>query len=363
VSTAVLTQTGATSDPVAFTTTGTIDTPHSFTIAVKGSPQRNAEIPVGGVTGQVLVKTSSSDYATEWAYNVSGITSTATTSPTTTTTLSASSERLQFFTGTNAHTVLLPVASTLVLGWQVVIRNNSTGVVTVQSSGGNTVLTHPAGVSATYTCILTSGTTAASWDGEYSSFDALTGTGAMVLATSPTLTTPDIGAATGTSLNATGAAGITTRQAATQDAVLIQGRAGGSNTRAVTITPTTLGANRTLTLPDVTGTVVTTGDSGTVTSTMIADGTIVNADINASAAIALSKLATSTAGNIIVYNSSGVATAVAETGDITISDTGVTAIASGVIVNADINASAAINTTKITNWENDQIVISSQIFS
>jgi hypothetical protein len=43
--------------------------------------------------------------------------------------------------------------------------------------------------------------------------------------------------------------------------------------------------DRTITLPDTTGTVVTTGDSGTVTSTMINDGTIVNADINASAAI------------------------------------------------------------------------------
>ena len=37
---------------------------------------------------------------------------------------------------------------------------------------------------------------------------------------------------------------------------------------------------------------VTTGDTGTVTSTMIANGTITNDDINASAAIALSKLAT-----------------------------------------------------------------------
>jgi hypothetical protein len=50
-------------------------------------------------------------------------------------------------------------------------------------------------------------------------------------------------------------------------------------------------ADRTITLPNVTGTVVTTGDSGTVTSTMIADGTIVNADINASAAIAGTKIA------------------------------------------------------------------------
>jgi hypothetical protein len=106
-------------------------------------------------------------------------------------------------------------------------------------------------------------------------------------------------------------------------------------------------ASGTITLPAVTGTVVTTGDTGTVTSAMLVDGTIVDADINASAAIALSKLATSTAGNIIVFNSSGVPTAVAETGDVTISDTGVTAIASGVIVNADVSASAAIELGKL----------------
>ena len=40
----------------------------------------------------------------------------------------------------------------------------------------------------------------------------------------------------------------------------------------------------------ISGTAITAGDTGTVTSTMILDGTIVNADINASAAIAYSKL-------------------------------------------------------------------------
>ena len=49
-------------------------------------------------------------------------------------------------------------------------------------------------------------------------------------------------------------------------------------------------ADRTITLPNVTGTVVTTGDTGTVTSTMILDGTIVNADVNASAAITGTKI-------------------------------------------------------------------------
>jgi hypothetical protein len=41
--------------------------------------------------------------------------------------------------------------------------NNSTGVLTVQSSGGNTITLVPAGSTVTCTCILITGTTAASW--------------------------------------------------------------------------------------------------------------------------------------------------------------------------------------------------------
>jgi len=37
-------------------------------------------------------------------------------------------------------------------------------------------------------------------------------------------------------------------------------------------------------------------------------------------------------------------------------------IVDGTIVNADVSASAEINTTKITNWEDDQVVLSSQVF-
>lgn len=64
-----------------------------------------------------------------------------------------------------------------------------------------------------------------------------------------------------------------------------------ANDFETTVAVTDPTSDRTITLPDVTGTVITTGDSGTVTSAMIADGTIVNGDINASAAIAFSKLA------------------------------------------------------------------------
>lgn len=125
---------------------------------------------------------------------------------------------------------------------------------------------------------------------------------------------------------------------------------------------TTLGvvdptADRTINLPDVSGTVITTGDTGTVTSTMIANSTIVNADISASAAIDYSKLATLTSGNIVLGNSGNVATSTAVTGDVTISDAGVTAIASGVIVNADINASAAIDYSKLATLTAGNIVL------
>jgi hypothetical protein len=119
------------------------------------------------------------------------------------------------------------------------------------------------------------------------------------------------------------------------------------NTFEITLAVVDPTADQVLTLPDITGTVVTTGDTGTVTSTMILDGTILNADINASAAIAFSKLASLSSANILVGNGSNVATSVAVTGDVTISNAGVTAIAAGVVVDADISGTAAIALSKL----------------
>ena len=104
------------------------------------------------------------------------------------TTLTVTSANQQFFTGTTTQTVVLPVTSTLALGMSYLIVNNSTGIVTVQSSGANAITTITAGTSAAFTCILTSGTTAASWDYDFVGFSATTGTGAVVRATSPTIT-------------------------------------------------------------------------------------------------------------------------------------------------------------------------------
>ncbi len=94
---------------------------------------------------------------------------------------------------------------------------------------------------------------------------------------------------------------------------------------------------------DVTGD-VTISNAGV---TAIAAGAIVDADVNASAAIAVSKLEALNSARVWVGNGSNVAVGVDVTGDVTISNAGVTAIAAGAIVDADVNATAAIATTKL----------------
>lgn len=98
--------------------------------------------------------------------HIPGYTTTVTAAGTTT--LVMGSTYNQYFTGSTTQTVVLPVVSTLTAGLAFNIVNNSTGALTVNSSGGNLVATVPAGTalagqSVVVTCVLTSGTTAASW--------------------------------------------------------------------------------------------------------------------------------------------------------------------------------------------------------
>lgn len=89
---------------------------------------------------------------------------TTTTTANGTTTLTVGSTQQQFFTGGQAQTVKLPVVSTLILGQSFFITNNSTGLVTVQSSGSNTIRTIGTGGTVKFTCILITGTGTSSWD-------------------------------------------------------------------------------------------------------------------------------------------------------------------------------------------------------
>jgi len=77
--------------------------------------------------------------------------------------------------------------------------------------------------------------------------------------------------------------------------LVFEGATDDGNETTLAITDPT--APRTITLPDRSGTVITSGDTGTVTSTMIANGTIVDADVNASAAISGTKLQAASTSN------------------------------------------------------------------
>ena len=88
--------------------------------------------------------------------------------------------------------------------------------------------------------------------------------------------------------------------------------------------------------------------ANSVNSSKIVDDSIVNADINSGAAIAHSKLASVTAGQIIVGNGSNVPTAVAVSGDVTLSSSGAVTIANDAITTAKI-ATNAVTLTEIAD--------------
>jgi hypothetical protein len=110
-----------------------------------------------------------------------------------------------------------------------------------------------------------------------------------------------------------------------------------ANKPVSTATQTALNLKSNLASPTFTGTVVL--PSNTITSAMIVDGTIVNADINASAAIDKTKI-------------SGTAITAADSGTVTS-----TMIANGTIVDADVNASAAIAASKISGTAIVQTIV------
>ena len=157
--------------------------------------------------------------------NLTGYTSTATAGATTT--LTNTSSFYQLFTGTSNQTVKLPVTSTLRTGWSFHICNNSTGTLSVVSSGSNAVITVPSQVTAMVTCIGITLTTAADWESGLTDFSTATGTGSVVLGTNPTIATPNIT----TGLTVAGSAG-------TSGQVLTSGGSGNAPTWTTPVTGT-----------------------------------------------------------------------------------------------------------------------------
>jgi hypothetical protein len=190
--------------------------------------------------------------------------------------------------------------ATLTAGSGITVTNSSGGITIAASGGGGSGdVTGPASSTdnavvrfdgTTGKLIQNSAVTIADSTGDitggkYNGLTVSTSTGTLTVANGSSLITSGANSITLTSTGATNvtlpttgtlavlgtaqtftaaqtfraASAIRSEAASTQDAVVLAGRAGGTSSYAVTLTPTTLTASQTLTLPNATGTLSTTG--------------------------------------------------------------------------------------------------------
>jgi len=173
----------------------------SQAVVTDGSKNLTSLAYASAATASALMQRDSNAniFANNLAYNL--------TSTNSSTAMSVTNAHNILLTGsTSAQTITLPNVSTLANGMFYTIINNSTQSWVVQTNGGNTLLTLPAGTTGIAKVVNTGGGTGtASWSGLvfYTSFS---GTGSSVaLTVSPSFTTPVLGTPTsGTLTNCTG---------------------------------------------------------------------------------------------------------------------------------------------------------------
>ena len=116
-------------------------------------------IELGHDTDTTLARNAAWVISVEWEV-MNGYTTTATAVGITT--LTIASNKTQYFTGVTTQTVRLPTTSVIV-GQPYIITNLSTGLVTVQSSGINTIVTLGLNQTVVCTAIVATPTTAGNW--------------------------------------------------------------------------------------------------------------------------------------------------------------------------------------------------------
>lgn len=176
-----------------------------------------------------------------------------TTTPTsaTTTTLTVASTPIQVFTGTTTHTVKLP-STGIVAGRQFTVINNSTGLLTMQTSTAAQIHVLASGTESILTALIDSPTTAAHWE---DSFIATNFAAGKALTVNNTLT---LAGTDGTSMTFPGASDTVVTLAAAQ-----------------TLT------NKTLTTPTLTTPVINSTPTGTGVATAATASTLALRDANA----------------------------------------------------------------------------------
>lgn len=287
--------TGALSGNATTATTATTATNVSGTVAI-----------ANGGTGQTTAPAAMAALI--------GFTTTATAAGTTT--LTTSSTYYQVFTGTSTQTVVLPVNTSLATGWSYYIVNNSTGALTVQTSSGINLATVPSGLTCMATCIDTSaGNQTTRWETGFNNFSTLTGTGAVVLSTSPTLTTPNLGTpsaitltnASGTaSININGTVGATTPNTGAFTTLSASSTVSGTGFSTYLASPPAIGG---ITAAAITGTTITanTGFSGALNGTVGATTPNTGAFTSLTAGGTAFPTTTGTTGQVLALSSAGTA--------------------------------------------------------
>lgn len=170
------------------------------------------------------------------AARLKGFTTTVTSD--TITTLTNTSTQYQYFTGLASQTVDLPPTSTLTTGWSFHISNDTSTTIIIRTAAGNSFGNLFSGLSATITCIKTTGDAITDWDFGLTSFPSVTGTGSVVRSTNATIAAPTITNAVISQSNAVRAAGTLALAFGTNQFVQVTPNATGSFTTTVPVVGT-----------------------------------------------------------------------------------------------------------------------------